>query len=357
MDIFGEIRKALSVEERVVVATIIAATGSTPAPLLSRMLITRQGLSSVGTIGGGCMEGDVLLSAPRVFESGVAELLTFTLDEDDQGMICGGSIEVLVEPVSRTAATAYETLIACRDSGTRCALVTVLGPDMRVTEKWAAAGSAVAGRLPEGIVRRAHAEERSIRERTDAGLFVVEPIEPAAPLVIFGGGHIARAISRVAATAGFRITIVDDRAKFAQHERFPEAAETIVADFSQIGEIVGGKREPYVLIVTRGHRHDEAVLSQVVRTPARYVGMIGSRRKVLETYRSLIAAGIGPEELAHVHAPMGIAIGAVSPEEIAVSIVAEMIAVRRGAAGSRFAHMSEATRAAMQETAFPAVRS
>jgi xanthine dehydrogenase accessory factor len=158
----------------------------------------------------------------------------------------------------------------------------------------------------------------------------VEPILPQPVLHIFGGGHISLAVARAASSAGFAITLTDDRATFANKERFPQAGE-IYTSYEDAFEKLHPIPTHYVLIVTRGHKDDMRVLAWAVRTTARYIGMIGSKRKVLAVYKALEKEGYRPKEFTRVYAPMGLEIGALSPEEIAISVVAELIAVRRNA--------------------------
>jgi len=165
----------------------------------------------------------------------------------------------------------------------------------------------------------------------------VEPILPQPTLWIFGGGHISIALAQTAHTAGFAIGIVDDREQFANRERFPMAKEIFVS-FDEAFARLRPTPVDYLVIVTRGHRDDMRVLAWAASTQARYIGMIGSRRKVLSVYEALEREGIPAEQLDRVHAPVGLEIGALTPEEIAISITAELISVRRDAAG--LAHKS-----------------
>jgi xanthine dehydrogenase accessory factor len=157
----------------------------------------------------------------------------------------------------------------------------------------------------------------------------VEPVLPVPGAFIFGAGHISKSISKVASLAGFSTTIVDNRETFANRERFPEAAEVHAEEYEEVFEKLPVNETSYVIIVTRGHRDDMRVLRWAVSTNARYIAMIGSKRKVIHVIRELEKEGLGPDSFARVFAPMGLEIGAISPEEIAVSVVAEMIAVRR----------------------------
>ncbi|MFP5225992.1 MAG: XdhC family protein [Acidobacteriota bacterium] len=158
----------------------------------------------------------------------------------------------------------------------------------------------------------------------------VEPLTPAPRLYIFGGGHVGLSVHKVATLAGFETVIVDDREPFSNRERFPEAKETLAGDLDEITASLTPADSSYIVIVTRGHRYDLRVLRWALDTPAHYIGMIGSARKVLAIYRQLEAEGIAPERMKRVYAPIGLDIRAATPEEIGVAIVAELIAIRRG---------------------------
>jgi len=186
-----------------------------------------------------------------------------------------------------------------------------------------------AAKLKEAINKASHRNETQ-RVVTTSGEMVVEPVSGTPHLVIFGGGHVSKYISRAASMAGFRITVIDDRSEYANVVRFPEAKRTLAVDFNQALSHISVTPSTYIVIVTRGHRSDEEILERVVGLPAKYIGMIGSKRKVLTTYEHLVERGISVEELNRIHAPIGIEIGATTAEEIAISVVAQLIAVRRG---------------------------
>jgi len=157
----------------------------------------------------------------------------------------------------------------------------------------------------------------------------IEPVVPAAELYIFGAGHISLSLYKAARLAGFEVTIVDDRESYSNRERFPEAKNVYADDFDVLMPQLNPGENSYLVIVTRGHRDDMRVLRWAVGTRAKYIGMIGSQRKVLAIYKELQKEGIARETLERVHAPVGLDIGAILPEEIAISIVAELIAVKR----------------------------
>lgn len=200
-------------------------------------------------------------------------------------------------------------------------------------EVWAAAKEVIGSEQPRKMAFHLNHDAAY-----DAGLICggtleifVEPILPQPMLYLFGGGHVSIATARAAGDAGFAIGIVDDREMFANAERFPMAAE-IYASYEDAFGKIRPNASSYLVIVTRGHKDDMRVLAWAVGTEARYIGMIGSKRKVLSVYDALAKDGFSPAQFERVHAPVGLDIGALTPEEIAVSIVAELIAVRRNAA-------------------------
>jgi len=254
----------------------------------------------------------------------------------------------------------FEEVVRMRRAGERGALATIVHTNgsipsyessrMLVREDGSIAGT-IGGGCVEAEVWAAAKEVMQIeqpRKMTfnlnqdaayDAGLICggtleifVEPILPQPLLYIFGGGHISSAVARIANSAGFSVNVADDREAFSNTERFPMADKLYTTYEDAFAKIVPNASS-YLLIVTRGHRDDMRVLAWAVRTEARYVGMIGSKRKVLSVYKALEKEGYLPEEFERVHAPVGLDIGALTPEEIAVSITAELIAVRRNAAG------------------------
>jgi xanthine dehydrogenase accessory factor len=157
----------------------------------------------------------------------------------------------------------------------------------------------------------------------------VEPVLPQPFAYIFGAGHVSKSLSKVATLAGFATVVVDDREQYANRERFPEADQVVAGDYEELFPTFTINESSYLIIVTRGHRDDMRVLRWAVSTPARYIAMIGSKRKTIGVIKELEKEGIAREAFARIHAPMGLDIGAITPEEIAVSVVAEMIAVRR----------------------------
>lgn len=196
---------------------------------------------------------------------------------------------------------------------------------------WAAAKEVIAAEAPRKLTFHLNHDASYDNGLICGGTveIFIEPILPVPVLFLFGGGHISAAIAPMASAAGFSVCAADDRQTFANRERFP-SAERLYTSYTDAMREIKPDPDSYAVIVTRGHADDMRILAWAVRTPARYVGMIGSRRKVLATYKALEKEGYQSSEFQRVHAPMGLEIGALSPAEIAVSVVAELIAVRHG---------------------------
>jgi xanthine dehydrogenase accessory factor len=214
-------------------------------------------------------------------------------------------------------------------------LVGTIGGGCVEAEVWAAAKEVMQKEAPRKMIFNLNNEATYDNGLICGGTveIFVEPILPQPVLYLFGGGHVSMALAKAAGSAGFGVGVVDDREAFANLQRFPMAQE-IFTSYEEAFAKIQPNASSYLVIVTRGHKEDMRVLAWAVRTAARYVGMIGSKRKVLSVYKALEQEGFRSDEMERVYAPMGIEIGALSPEEIAISIVAELIAVRRNAQNS-----------------------
>ena len=323
----------------VALARVIAHQGSTPRGAGSWLIADQDGLMA-GTIGGGLSEGQTLEACCAALHDGKARLLDFALTGElaaKSDMICGGSLRVLIEPLLPPAEY-LPFFLAVRDalSDDGAVLITDI-TDPSHPRRMARIGSAHIGApLPEAISAQLLAAVSPKQEATIHTLekqkYFIESCLPPLRMMIAGGGHVSRPTAQIAALAGFEVTVLDDRPEFSQPERFPWAAQVaVVPDYLNCFAGFTPNPSTYIVIVTRGHLHDATVLSQALATKAGYIGMIGSRRKRAEVYAALRAQGVSEEALARVHCPIGLAIGAETPEEIAVSIVAECIAHRRKA--------------------------
>jgi xanthine dehydrogenase accessory factor len=304
-----------------VMATVARVRGSTPVPAGTKMLIgTEQRL--LGTVGGGCVEADVIAAARAAHTRQQPLLVTHHLNADlagDLGLSCGGTVDIFVEPL--VAEDAYIWVLeaaAEADAGlVRTALAWEAGP-VKTFEPLPP--------LPPG--GRARAAATLSRDRR----FVEEWVTSPPRLFVFGAGHVGAAIARAAAAAGFRVTLIDDRPDYADPARFSPDISVLAADVDPALSRFALTAADAVVIATRGHRNDAVILERVATSPAGYVGLLGSHRKKIVVTKGLRAAGVPAETLRRVRVPVGLAIGAVTPEEIAVSVVAELIAWRRGSA-------------------------
>jgi len=253
IEIYKEIVRLIEQGEKGALATVIAATGSTPGKESAKMLVRADG-TTVGTIGGGCTEADVWALAREVIATDRPQKRSFKLTPraaEEGGLACGGIVEIFVEPIGSPT------------------------------------------------------------------------------LFVFGAGHIARSVVPLARTVGLNTVVVDDREQFANSAHFPEPTRLVVCDFSSAFGKLNITENSYLVIVTRGHRYDQLVLGEAIKTRASYVGLIGSRAKILRIFRELTSQGADPARLSQVKAPIGLDLGCRTPEEIAVSIVAQLIAHRR----------------------------
>ena len=242
-------------DEPAALVTVVTTQGSTPQKAGAKMLVFGDG-RLVGTIGGGCVEAEMVWRARKVLETHRAQLASYDLTPDqagEDGLVCGGRMQVFIEPIETTPT-----------------------------------------------------------------------------LCLFGAGHVAQPLAQLAKLAGFRVELVDDRVKFANAERFPTADRILIEDFAQAAEKMTLGPSSFAVVVTRGHKGDAEALKSVVGRGLRYVGLLGSKPKMVHIFSALEEQGVTPEDLARVHTPVGLEIGAQTPEEIAISILAEMIAVRRG---------------------------
>jgi xanthine dehydrogenase accessory factor len=328
-----------------VLATIIRQQGSAPRTAGTRMLITLE-QEIVGTIGGGLLEAETMQTASRMGAETPARVLNFDLTNKDAAvmeMICGGLVQVLLDYIqpSDTNRALFNTWRDLLSKGDKAMLVsTVYGDEthiQRIDHAVLGPDGTVQGNLDfsaDGMEKLSSlmAQPAQIHVmRLEDRLAVVDPGQMAPTLYIFGGGHVARPTAHLAALAGFNVVVLDDRPEFSAAERFPDATGTrTIASYDAAFDNLPVNGNTYIIIVTRGHLHDRTVLAQALKTPAIYIGMIGSRRKRDTIYERLLKDGYTTADIDRVYSPIGIAIGADTPEEIAVSIVAEMIAVRAG---------------------------
>jgi xanthine dehydrogenase accessory factor len=347
-DIYSEIVEALGRKEKCVLATLITRTGSAPRAVGAKYLIKGDG-TSLGSIGGGCVEAEVWQKAQEVMEEAKGEILHFDLTSEqlaEGGLICGGNIDIFLEPLREDYLNIYQEVSRIKQKGGSAILATLVSVDgdfpkgesskALIKTSGEKVGSLLGGvELEKKILREGEAQLKEKKPKVlvfrheDRKMEVLlEPVFSEPTVYIFGGGHISEQLAPLAKKVHFKVVVIDDREMFANRERFPEADEVIVSEFEKCFDQLNIDDSSYIIIVTRGHLYDGFVLEQAVKTNARYIGMIGSKKKIKTLYEILVKKGVSKETLNRVHAPIGLDINSETPEEIAVSIVAQLIKTR-----------------------------
>jgi len=373
--VFRAVAEEITAGNGMVVATVVRTSGSTPQKPGAKLLVRADG-SGVGTLGGGCVEGDIWFAASELLKrGGPAEMREYELNEDlaaEDGLVCGGTMYFLLDPIrtenlaeslaentnesraeneTRSEKTGKEDfndeVIAAYDGGAPVAVASLMkvpessgltvGSLLLIREN----GSTTGSLGDEMLDSRAITEARKLMAMgkndyviAESGAeFFIEAYTTPPTLVLAGGGHVSKAISRIAETLGFRIFIIDDREEFSNPDRFPEADKTVVSDYGSAFEKLAIGTNSFIVIATRGHRYDASATAAAMRTPASYVGLLGSRRKTILIFEELFALGFSMEEVQSVRSPIGLSISARTPEEIALSIMAEIVAFRLGGDG------------------------
>lgn len=344
---YGRILELLDDGRRMALCTILRLEGSGPRRAGAKMLVCEAG-GSFGTVGGGVLELQATMWAREAVQSGHALCRAFALDRrqaSDEGMTCGGEVELLVEPFDGTTSDVrafFADVIDLLHRGERGWLVTVLSEDSNgiASERFLVSRGRVVGStsppyrgLPEDLLRTTLPTTPTVAERECVRYFF-DPLAPPATVYVFGGGHIGMHLVALCHLLGFRTVVADDRAAFVSEDRFPDADQRLaVPSFENALEDMPVGEECYIVIVTRGHGGDQAILRQALRRRPGYIGMIGSSRKRALIFDRLLAEGFTQADLGRVTCPVGLPIGAETPAEIAVSIAAQLVAVRAAQRG------------------------
>ena len=354
---YRQIQQYLEEGKTVAIATIVSTRGSTPLGVGAKMVVAPSG-EILGTVGGGCGEAEVRRQAVQVIRSQKPEMVTVELMDDiesDSPAVCGGIMDVFVDPWWNGPETDFcgalaEELAQVAGDGGGGVLVTVLNADncgdVTAGEKcFIRDGALKTGNIRNPDLRQAIIEEAAERLSTeesgetsiplpDTGGKVevfFEVLPPIRKVIIVGAGHLAIPLVKFSRILGFHITVLDDRVIYANRERFPEADEVLVGDMAETLRHAPITPFTYIVLITRGHQFDEPCLREIIHSPARYIGMIGSKRRVKACFiRFRDEEGVPEELLKRVYAPIGLDIGSETAEEIALSIISEMINVHRG---------------------------
>lgn len=342
--IYQELAGLLERKEKLAFAVLVETKGSTPQKCGAKAIFLPDG-RVIGTLGGGCLEAETRQKALRALETGQPFTFKAVLDDDfgwDDGLICGGSVQTFVQP-NPSSSKVWQALLDTPGLRERRVLTTITsGEHTGKRALFAGNKLIVSDDLPADLLSELSTKSAALLQEPEpeptlhaprSTLFVyLEPILPRPVLVICGGGHVGCAVGKLAAWSGFDVVAIDDRASFANKERFPDASKIIVDDPAKVMKDFPLDADSYVCIVTRGHRHDAVILKEVIHSKAGYIGMIGSKRKVRTVMEGFINEGVATaEDFRRVRTPMGLAIHSLTVEEIAVSVVSELIAVRRGA--------------------------
>ncbi len=329
------------------IATVVRTSGSTPQVVGAKMLVDNLG-RQVGTLGGGCVEADAVDEAKRVLATGEPSLRDFELTEDlawDTGLVCGGTMWIAIEHGREALRAAnrdlLDDLLVASRGGAPVALATLLA---KREKRYRTAGRLlvessgnVTGSLGDLDTRAIEAAREALARGAarvvpldDERELLVEPVTSRPTLVMVGCGHVGLAVARMAKLLDFKVVVVDDRPEFANRERFPDADEVVNADMVEAIERLPIAWNTFFVVATRGHKMDAHALRAAVKTPARYVGLVGSKRKTILIDRMLRDEGVSEERLRSVHAPIGLDLGGRTPAEIALAILAEIEAERYG---------------------------
>ena len=336
-----------------VLATVVRTKGSTPQKAGAMLLVKDDG-SGLGTLGGGCVEGDIWFAAKEMLRDGSGpEFKDYYLNEDiaaRDGLVCGGTMYFYLEPLRSLDdfLPLGDEILEAYDGGEPVSLATVVNspgrPEILGAKLLLRADGTVAGTLGSNaldepaleVARKVAAIGNTESISTDDGTEIfVEGFTTPPTLVMVGGGHVGKATADLAHFLGYRVYVVDDRPEFSNDDRFPYAEQTIVTPYEYWSDLLSINVNTFVVVATRGHRYDDMALESALKTRARYIGLLGSRRKTLMIYRRLLEQGVTKERIREVYAPIGLNIGALTPEEIAVSIMSEVIMVRRGGDGGK----------------------
>ncbi|MEC7565140.1 MAG: XdhC family protein [Planctomycetota bacterium] len=339
-ELLPQLREIASGACDAVYCRLVETKGSTPQKPGAVMLIYADG-SQAGTLGGGCVEAEVKRNALRILESGSGQIADFQLDSDygwDDGLICGGRMHILMQPVNSPPSRQYmadlvrliehspgfvETVVYDQRSGFPPATLVLFDEQSEqiaaLPNEDKALSKQVSDLLP-AVNQRPKASSHN-------GIAIL-PVLEQCRLLIVGGGHVGQAVARIATDLDFDVWVLDDRESIVSEDRFPRASRRLVGSVEQVLPDLPIDSDTYCLIVTRGHNHDEEALYYLAQRGARYVGMIGSKRKIRMIFDDLLAKGIPAGVLQQVHAPVGIEIGSQTVTEIAISICAELVSHR-----------------------------
>ena len=359
-EVYLGLLKALEEKQEAALITVTGVLGSAPRKPGAKMLVLADG-TTIGTIGGGCGEAEGRQEALQVIAAARPKMYELNMTAEmaeEEGMVCGGIMELFIDYLgfegSGRQTGLYEEYMKSLREAEEPTLVTVIGAKdeeligeklfvKRNGETVGELGHEALNKLglenaqvelrgfrPQRIALNSALEPAAFTERKTAYRLFIEPVSAEVRLLILGAGHIAMPLATMAKIVGYEVVVVDDRLAFANYARFPTADEVICNDFAAALEALEITPQTFIVIVTRGHRYDKVCLQKVVRQPAAYIGMIGSKKRVKALFAELEEEGIPKDLLQKIYSPIGLKIGAETPEELAVCILGELIQAQRG---------------------------
>jgi xanthine dehydrogenase accessory factor len=326
--------------ERVAVATVVRVAGSAPRPVGARMIVSSAGRMA-GSVSGGCVETTVYRDMMDLLAGGPPRVLRFGITDDmiwDVGLACGGTIDILVQGLEPALVAVFRSAI---ERGQAIGLATVVKGPGAVSEAalvgkngwlWGPDDPRIIAATQQRLADR-H-KVGGVQAADDQTEVFVEPFLPPPVLYIIGGVHVAIPLTRFAKELGFRVVVVDPRSKFANRERFPEADEILVEWPDEALGHLSVDQETYIVLLTHDPKIDEPTLAASLKTDAAYIGAIGSRKTHADRFERMAKWGVTAKDLQRVYAPVGLDLGGHTPEEAALSIIAEVVAVRNGRGGA-----------------------
>jgi len=345
LDIIGNINTLLEKKQSFCLATILFKAGSAPREVGTKMIV-KNDFSTIGTVGGGIIEALTIKACRAVFENECSIIKYFSLSNKDAssyGMVCGGEQKLLVEFINANnpeTVNIYKKSWKLKEKCTDFVMITRIGEEEKEYlshDKWICSETTFYGSEDDEIqviLKEIRINFKNLKFETlylDEVKYLIEPILSNETVYIFGAGHVSQKLAVMTKMVDFKTVILDDRCEFANSARFKDVDDIIVIEsFENIFKQLEINKESYIIIVTRGHIYDKNVLNQALKTKAKYIGMIGSKTKVEYIFNKLFEEGFLQSDIDRVSAPIGVKIFAQTPEEIAVSIIAEMIKTRRG---------------------------
>ena len=345
-DVFDAAIEEIRNKRKFVISTVTRTQGSTPQKPGAKLLVREDG-SGVGTLGGGCVEGDIwFASSEKIKREENAEVRPYELNEDlaaQDGLVCGGTMHFLIDPIEDKLEFEFflDEIDKAFNGGKPVASVQILESEIKeqvgnkilVRENGDQTGILFNKDLDKKIVMEARKLMALGKNKTiqfENCRIYIEAFTTPPKLVIAGGGHISKALGDLAKPLGFELNIFDDREEFANEERFPQADEVKVASYNDGFDKFQINANTFIVIATRGHQHDDSATKAALATNASYIGLLGSKRKTILIIEKLLSEGIDDESFSKLRAPVGLGIGARTPEEIAISIMAEILSFRLG---------------------------